>query len=95
MAQWAIELSEDDIQFKPRHALKKHVLAEFLAEISQREMEPDYSDWWTQNVVGASLQTGAGLGVGGNYQIRELKPLRSKSRQFSSPSLTVSYINGP
>ena len=95
MAQWATELSEVGIQFKPRLALKEQVLADFLAEIPQREMEPDCSDWWTQNVDGASRQTGAGLGVGGNYHIRELNPLRSKSRQLGSPSLTVSYINGP
>ena len=61
MARWAIKLSEFGIQFKPCLALKGHVLADFLAEISQQEMEPDSSDWWTLNVDGASLRTGAGL----------------------------------
>ena len=63
MARWAIELSEFDIQFKPRLALKGQVLADFLAEIPQQEMELDGSDWWTLNVDGASLQMGAGLGL--------------------------------
>ena len=95
MAQWEIELSEVGIQFKPHLALKEQVLSNILVNIPQREMEPDCSDWWTHNVDGASRQTRADLGVGGNYRIRELKPLRSKSRQLGSPSLTVSYINGP
>ena len=63
MARWAIELSEFGIQYKPRLALKGQVLAEFLAEIPQQEMEPDGSGWWTLNVDGASRQTGAGLGL--------------------------------
>ena len=63
MARWVIELSEFNIQFKPRLALKGQVLADFLEEIPQQEMEPDNSDWWTLNVDGASRQTGAGLGL--------------------------------
>ena len=63
MAQWAIELSEFSIQFKPCLALKGRVMSDFLVEIPQQEMEPDGSDWWTLNVDGASLKTGAGLGL--------------------------------
>ena len=63
MARWAIELSEFGIQYKPRLALKGQVLANFLAEIPQQEMEPNSSNWWTLNVDGASRQTGAGLGL--------------------------------
>ena len=54
MAQWAIELSEFGIQYKPRLALKGQVLADFLAEVPQQEMEPDNSGWWTLNVDGTS-----------------------------------------
>ena len=43
--------------------LKGPVLADFLAEIPQQEMEPDSFSWWTLNVDGASRQTGAGLGL--------------------------------
>ena len=63
MAQWAIELSEFRIQFKPILVLKGHVLANFLTEIPQLEMEQDSSNWWTLNVDGASRQTGADLGL--------------------------------
>ena len=54
MAQWAIEPSEFDIQFKLLLALKGHVVDDFLAEIPQQEMESDSSGWWTLNVDGAS-----------------------------------------
>ena len=63
MARWAIELSEFGIQFKPRLVLKGQVLADFLAEIPQQEMEPDKPGWWTLNVDGASRQTGVSLGL--------------------------------
>ena len=58
MARWAIELSEFDIQFKPRLALKGQVLADFIAE-----MKPNGSGWWTLNVDSASRQTRVGLGM--------------------------------
>ena len=61
MARWAIELSEFGIQFKPCLALKGQVLADFLSEIPQQEMELDNSYWWTLNVAGASRQMGANL----------------------------------
>ena len=60
---WAIELSEFGIQFKPRLALKGQVLADFLVEIPQQEVELDGSAWWILNVDGASRQTGVGLGL--------------------------------
>ena len=63
MAQWAIELSEFGIQYKPCLALKGQVLAEFSVEIPQQEMDLDGSGWWTPNMDGASRQTGAGLGL--------------------------------
>ena len=63
MARWEIELSEFGIQYKPRLALKGQVLSNFLAEISQQEMEPDSSCWWTLNVDGTSRHMGAGLGL--------------------------------
>ena len=54
-------MSEFDIQYKPRLALKGQVLADFLTEIPQQEMEPDGSGWWTPNVDDASRQMRAGL----------------------------------
>ena len=63
MARWVIELSEFDIQLKPHLALKGQVLADFLAEIPQQEMESNSFSWWTLNVDRASQQTGARLGL--------------------------------
>ena len=42
---------------------KGHRLADFLAKIRQKDMEPDDSGLWTLNVDGVSRQTGAGLGL--------------------------------
>ena len=39
MAWWAIELSEFSIQYKPRLALKGHILAYFLVELPQPDMD--------------------------------------------------------
>ena len=61
MAWWVIKLSEFGIQYKPRLTLKGQVMANFLVEVLQQEMEPNSSNWWTLNVDGASRQTGAGL----------------------------------
>ena len=62
MARWEVELSEYDIQYKPRLAKKGQVLADFLAEIPQPETCPDSLNWWTLSVDGVSRQTGAGIG---------------------------------
>ncbi|XP_070025476.1 uncharacterized protein [Nicotiana sylvestris] len=35
LAKWAIELSEYDIAYQPRTAIKSHVLADFVADFSQ------------------------------------------------------------
>ena len=37
MALWAIELSEFDIQYHPRTAIKGQVVADFIAEYTQLE----------------------------------------------------------
>ena len=50
MARWTIELSENDILYKPRLAKKGQVLADFLAEIPQPETCPTSSNWWTLSV---------------------------------------------
>ena len=47
---------------KPRLALKRQALADFLAKIPQQEMEPDSFGWWILNVDGASRQVGVRLG---------------------------------
>ena len=63
MARWVMELSEYDIQYKPRLSKKGQVLADFLIEIPQPDTCPDEKDWWTLCVDGASRQSGVGIGL--------------------------------
>ena len=63
MARWAIELSEYNIQYKPRLSKKGQVLVDFIAKLLQSETCPDNLDWWTLNIDGASRQTGASVGL--------------------------------
>ena len=34
LIQWAVELSEFDIKYQPRHAIKTQTLADFIAEFT-------------------------------------------------------------
>ena len=63
MARWEIELSEYDIQYKPRLSKKGQVLVDFIAELPQSKTCPNILDWWTLNINGASRQAGAGIGL--------------------------------
>ena len=59
MSWWAVELSEFGIQYKPRLALKRQVLADFLVELPQSKVVEDNNGLWILNKDGASRQTGA------------------------------------
>ena len=37
LALWAIELSEFDVQYRPRTAIKGQIVADFIAEYTQPE----------------------------------------------------------
>ena len=63
MARWAMELSEYDIQYKPRISKKGQVLVDFIAEIPQLDTCPDEMGCWTLRVDRASRQIGAGIGL--------------------------------
>ena len=64
MVQWAIELSQFDIEFRPRTAIKAQVLVDFIAEFIIPENTSDQEDLWTINTDGLSTQKGGGAGVG-------------------------------
>ena len=72
MAQWAIELSEFGIQYKPRLALKGQIMADFLVEVPQQETKSDSFGWWTLNVDGTSRHMGARLGLQHKASIGEI-----------------------
>ncbi|XP_070005247.1 uncharacterized protein [Nicotiana sylvestris] len=73
LAKWAIELSEYDIAYHPRTAIKSQVLADFVVDFSQGmqlEAEKELqvfngsnSGIWTLFTDGSSNVKGAGLGI--------------------------------
>ena len=62
MLKWSLELSEFDIQYKSRKALKAHALADFVDKMIL-SANPDRSRCWTIFVDGASSSTGSGPGI--------------------------------
>ncbi|XP_075076462.1 uncharacterized protein LOC142163106 [Nicotiana tabacum] len=73
LAKWAIELSEYDITYQPRTAIKSQVLADFVTDFSrgiQLEVEKELQIFngsnagtWTLFTDGSSNVKGAGLGI--------------------------------
>ena len=66
LIQWAIELSEFDVRYLPRSAIKAQVLADFIAEFtsSQGELdEVDKAQRWVIHVDGLSTLHTGGIGV--------------------------------
>lgn len=64
MAEWAILLSEFDIRFEGRTALKAQVLADFVVEfVGLEPVEIIKTEPWIIHVDGASSNEGAGVGV--------------------------------
>ena len=66
LIQWAVELSEFDIRYRPRHAIKAQALANFVAEFT-----PNYDDLdemenskkWIVHVDGSSTHHVGGICV--------------------------------
>ena len=68
LMKWAIELSEFDIRYKPKTAIKGQVLADFvmeftLIELAQTTHEKDNLLIWKLSVDGASNAQGSGAGL--------------------------------
>ncbi|XP_019157957.1 PREDICTED: uncharacterized protein LOC109154680 [Ipomoea nil] len=67
MARWAMHLSQFDIDFKPRPAIKGQALADFIVECTAREVadqvETEDGGWWTLSTDGSSNSKGCGGGV--------------------------------
>nr|KYP39701.1 Retrovirus-related Pol polyprotein from transposon 297 family [Cajanus cajan] len=61
MMAWSIELSEFDIRFEPRGAIKAQSLADFINELSPLGHFEDNA--WTMHVDGSSNQQGSGAGI--------------------------------
>ena len=63
MVQWAIELSQFDVEYRPRTATKAQALADFIAEFTTPEKANCQEDLWTINTDGSSTQHGGGAGI--------------------------------
>lgn len=60
MIGWSVELSEFDIRYEPRGAIKSQCLADFSIELTPQQ---DVSTEWTLYVDGSSNKTVYGAGV--------------------------------
>ncbi|PON72858.1 Ribonuclease H, partial [Parasponia andersonii] len=72
LLKWAVELSQFDINFQPRTAIKGQALADFIAEFTYDVNLPtgvlekpasDTSKLWKLYVDGSSNENGAGAGI--------------------------------
>ena len=57
LIQWAVELSEFDVRYQPRSAIKAQALANFIAEFTPNQDEVDKGDGvqrWVINVDNSS-----------------------------------------
>ncbi|XP_016168073.1 uncharacterized protein LOC107610542 [Arachis ipaensis] len=54
-----VELSEFDIQFQPRSALRAQILADFISE----QTSDEHNKYWELHVDGASSRGGSGAGI--------------------------------
>ncbi len=67
LIQWSIELSEFDIDYQPRTAIKAQVLADFIAEFTTKDNEPTEEDEqtskWTAHIDGSSTKNVSGIGI--------------------------------
>uniref|UniRef100_A0A2N9FJJ2 Uncharacterized protein n=1 Tax=Fagus sylvatica TaxID=28930 RepID=A0A2N9FJJ2_FAGSY len=66
LIQWSIEMSEFDINYRPRTAIKAQALADFIAEFThpwEEEGEPEQLEIWTVNIDGSSTKEMGGAGI--------------------------------
>ena len=63
MVQWAIELSQFDVEYRPRTTIKAQALADFIAEFTTPEEANRLEELWTINTDGSSTQHGGGARI--------------------------------
>ncbi|XP_050285610.1 uncharacterized protein LOC126725123 [Quercus robur] len=90
LIQWAVELSEFDIRYQPRHAIKAQALADFIAEFTPSHRETEDSERWIVHVDGSSTRHAGGIGV--VLQSLEGDKLKHKVRlQYQATNNEVEY----
>ena len=62
MVQWAIKLSQFDIKYHPRIAIKAHALGDFITEFTlpNEDSLTDETERWTIQIDGSSAQKRGG-----------------------------------
>jgi len=64
MVRWAVELSEFDVQYKPKGCIKGQVYADFVVELSSTATHQKEGGFrWVFFIDGSSNQQGSGAGV--------------------------------
>jgi hypothetical protein len=66
LIQWAVELSEFDVEYHPRQAIKAQALADFIAEFTLTEEEPSEEkpdEEWEIEIDGSSVKGEGGVGI--------------------------------
>ena len=66
LIQWAIGLSEFDIRYQPRSAIKAQVLADFITKFSPNHGDLERADeakTWVVYIDGSSTKYAGGIGV--------------------------------
>jgi hypothetical protein len=66
LIQWAVELSEFDIEYRLRQAIKAQALADFIAEFTAAKKEPSEEEpnkKWEVEIDGSSVKGARGVGV--------------------------------
>ena len=92
MIQWAVELSEFDVRYQPRNAIKAQALADFIVEFTPNydDLEEINGEIWIIYVDGSSTQYAGGIGV--VLQSTEGDKLRYKVRlQYQTTNNKVKY----
>ena len=63
LIQWVVELSEFDLRYQPRHAIKAQALVDFIVEFTPSHDETEGSERWVIHVDGSSTKHAGGIAV--------------------------------
>ena len=62
MVQWAVELSQFDIKYRPRTTIKAQALADFIAKFTLLDFDRD-AEYWTVCLDGSFVIGLGGVGI--------------------------------
>ena len=68
LIQWLIKLSEFDVNYRPRTAIKAQTLVDFVVEFTVKDDEPKdeeehHASRWTIHTNGSSTKNAGGVGI--------------------------------